>query len=63
MRKFHWFNLKNYHFQDPRMCQNRNKGRKHPDVDSKVEKMIRRFYAEENRLFYKLINKTFDWPS
>ena len=42
-------------------CLGDAKGRKHPHISSALTKKLRLFYKHHNRLFFKLINQTFDW--
>lgn len=43
-------------------CLNKNKGRKHPDINSLVIRKLRRFYEPYNKYFYKLTGRKFAWP-
>ena len=43
-------------------CLGSSKGRKHPDIDKKVLRKLRKFYAPHNEVFFNLTGRTFDWP-
>ena len=42
-------------------CLGNSKGRKHPKISNALTQKLRLFYKPHNRLFFKLINETFDW--
>ena len=43
-------------------CLNKNKGRKHPDINDLVIRKLRKFYQPYNKYFYKIAGKKFAWP-
>lgn len=43
-------------------CLNKNKGRKHPEINPVVIKKLRKFYEPYNKYFYKLVGRKFSWP-
>lgn len=44
-------------------CLNKNKGRKHPNINRLIIHKLRMFYDSYNRHFYKLIGRKFPWPT
>ncbi|VDM56124.1 unnamed protein product [Angiostrongylus costaricensis] len=42
-------------------CLGKTKGRRHPIVKSDVLRRLKRFYDEKNRLFFRMINRSFSW--
>lgn len=43
-------------------CLNESKGRPHPDVEPRVIKILRNFYAPYNQEFYRMTGTDFGWP-
>ena len=43
-------------------CLNKAKGRKHPEIDEKVSKVLNAFFEPWNKKFFKLVGRTFRWP-
>lgn len=43
-------------------CLNRTKGRPHPKIDPDVVEQLNEFFEPYNQKFFKLVNKTFQWP-
>ena len=43
-------------------CMPSTKRRVHPEVSEEALAILRRFYKEPNRKFYKLIGENFGWP-
>lgn len=43
-------------------CLSETKGRPHPHIDSAVLEALYEFYRPRNKLFFKLAQKSFDWP-
>ncbi|XP_045158585.1 heparan sulfate glucosamine 3-O-sulfotransferase 1-like [Mercenaria mercenaria] len=46
---------------DVQKCLADSKGRQHPDVDTTVQRKLRRFFAPHNRKLYKMIGTNFHW--
>ena len=46
---------------DVEKCLNETKGRRHPQVDSSVVQILRKFYAPYNRHFYSMVGRDFHW--
>ncbi len=44
-------------------CMGDDKGRKHPDIDSKLLQTLHDYYKPFNEKFYKMINHTFQWDN
>ena len=43
------------------LCLDKDKGRKHPDVDDNVKQYLREYYMPYNKLFFNLSKRHFDW--
>ena len=43
-------------------CLGPSKGRTHPNVDHKITKKLRQFFAPHNDIFYNITGRMFDWP-
>ncbi|XP_052777404.1 heparan sulfate glucosamine 3-O-sulfotransferase 5-like [Mya arenaria] len=46
---------------DKQHCLGATKGRKHPNIDSKIVKKLKNFYRPYNRKLFAMIGKEFDW--
>ena len=62
--KFYYNETKGFYCMRTRSmdrCLGDTKGRKHPTVSAHVLKKLKLFYKQHNRLFFKLIDRSFDW--
>ncbi|XP_027200237.2 heparan sulfate glucosamine 3-O-sulfotransferase 5-like [Dermatophagoides pteronyssinus] len=44
-------------------CLNKNKGRRHPDINPVIIKRLRKFYEPYNKFFFSLVGRSFNWPN
>ena len=44
-------------------CLTKNKGRAHPQIDTKVTQKLTNYFKPYNKKFFDLINEDFGWPT